>query len=213
MYRFFLLIPLFMILTGCAHPQKMQTENLLDKYRHAKSAADEAELYMLAENGTADEVRLFLREHPEISNRSITKALHISAMENDKEVLQIFINTGGDIEDNEGTLLLPEEERSSDSDHFSNTPFYDAVVNRKYENAELLLRYGADVNVIGFEWHTALHYVVSDDNLYFLKLLMSYGADPKMKDVSIQTPCDIVKDTSFNISNRKSKLKIMNYCR
>jgi len=201
MRRILSLLPLITALAGYV-VQPCQAESLVDN-----------NLFVLAEKGTAADVRPFLKAQPEIGSTSITKALHISAINNSKEVLKLFIDAGGDVEDREGTMLLPEDGRASDSDSFSTTPFYDAVSNGKYENAKLLVSYGADVNSTGFEGDTALHAAVLKDNLDFVKFLISHGADPKMKNVANNTPCEIANDPNFTIHNRKSMLKVMNYCK
>jgi ankyrin repeat protein len=204
MRRILLLLPLITALTVCfAHVgNSSQTGN---------AVADR--LFALAENGTANDVGRFLKAHPEIDRTSMTKALHISATKNSKEVLQLFINAGGDIEDQEGTLLLPEEERNNDADTVPTTPFYDAALNQKYENAKLLVAHGANINATGFEGDTALHSAVMGNNLDFIKFLMSHGADPKMKDVGNHTPCDIAKEPGLTINNRGLVVKLLRYCK
>lgn len=54
--------------------------------------------------------------------------------------------------------------------------------------AELLLKYGAMVNVPGCHNITPLHEAVMNNRLDIVKLLVMYGADAEVRDVSGMTP-------------------------
>lgn len=56
------------------------------------------------------------------------------------------------------------------------------------EIAELLLKYGAMVNVPGCYNITPLHEAVLTNRLEAVKLLLMYGADPEACDVNGMTP-------------------------
>lgn len=53
---------------------------------------------------------------------------------------------------------------------------------------ELLLKYGAMVNVPGCDNITPLHEAVLNNKLEAVKLLLMYGADPDACDVKGRTP-------------------------
>lgn len=53
---------------------------------------------------------------------------------------------------------------------------------------ELLLKYGAMVNVPGCDNITPLHEAVLSNKLDIVKLLVMYGADAEARDVSGKTP-------------------------
>lgn len=53
---------------------------------------------------------------------------------------------------------------------------------------ELLLKYGAMVNVPGCHNITPLHEAVLNNRLDIVKLLVMYGADAEARDVSGKTP-------------------------
>jgi ankyrin repeat protein len=54
--------------------------------------------------------------------------------------------------------------------------------------AELLLKYGAMVNVPGCDNITPLHEAVLNNKLEAVKLLLMYGADPEACDANGRTP-------------------------
>jgi ankyrin repeat protein len=64
----------------------------------------------------------------------------------------------------------------------------EAVNHGFIEIAELLLKYGAMVNVPGYDNITPLHEAVLSNKLEVVKLLLMYGADVEARDVNGMTP-------------------------
>jgi ankyrin repeat protein len=69
-------------------------------------------------------------------------------------------------------------------------------VNMSYYNppiyyTKLLIKMGADPNIVHPELGTALHFAVSNDNTDVLKYLLSVGANPFVKDGDGETPYDL----------------------
>jgi len=212
MRRILLLLPLIIALTVClAHAGNAS--------QAGNAAADR--FFALAEKGSPDDVRRFLNAHPGLDRGSITKALHISAMSNSKEVLQLFINAGGDIGYKYSSFEGSEGGEEGDiCSSFAATPFSDAASSGKYENASLLLQYGANVNdtaCSGSGEVSILHYAAQMGKLDLIKFLMSKGADPKIKDQNNHTPCQEAKNPSNGAIYDKKQvdemLKMMKYCK
>ncbi|PNF16091.1 hypothetical protein B7P43_G03272 [Cryptotermes secundus] len=65
---------------------------------------------------------------------------------------------------------------------------HEAVHHGFVEIAELLLKYGAMVNVPGYNNITPLHEAVLNNKLGAVKLLLMYGADVEARDVNGMTP-------------------------
>lgn len=64
----------------------------------------------------------------------------------------------------------------------------EAVHHGFVEIADLLLKYGAMVNVPGYDNITPLHEAVLNNRLEAVKLLLMYGADVEACDVNGRTP-------------------------
>ena len=63
--------------------------------------------------------------------------------------------------------------------------------NDPLEYTKLLIKMGANPNIVHPELGTALHYAVSNDNIDTLKYLLSVGANPFIKDSDGETPYDL----------------------
>jgi ankyrin repeat protein len=68
-----------------------------------------------------------------------------------------------------------------------------AVANKRLENAEILLQHGADVDALHpphgkYPDHTALTKAADDGDVEAVKLLLSHGADPRLKNGLGLTP-------------------------
>lgn len=60
-----------------------------------------------------------------------------------------------------------------------------------FDYSKLLIKMGANPNIVHPELGTALHYTVSNDNTDTLKYLLSVGANPFVKDGDGETPYDL----------------------
>ena len=80
--------------------------------------------------------------------------------------------------------------------HNGETPLM--LVNTYYHDplnyTKLLIKMGANPNIISPELGTALHFAVSNDNIDTLKYLLSVGANPFIKDSDGETPYDLAMD-------------------
>ena len=89
------------------------------------------------------------------------------------------------------------------TDHFGETPLFNATESKKYEISKLLLENGADVNAANFEdGTTSLMNSSYNNDTETTKLLLEYNADPdlgnKYGDTALHMACrqgytDIVK--------------------
>jgi len=68
------------------------------------------------------------------------------------------------------------------------TPLMLAVINESTEITQLLIRNGADLNVMDDSGRTALDYAARDANTDLMEILLSAGADPNLEGSDGQTP-------------------------
>ncbi len=68
--------------------------------------------------------------------------------------------------------------------HFTNTALHNAAVNSRVEIAEQLIRFGADVNAIGYEENKGLTPPIVlatwEGSIEIMKVLLESGADPNL---------------------------------
>jgi len=96
-------------------------------------------------------------------------------------------------------------------DSNGNTPlmlvnmFYNDPINLLYDNpvnyTKLLIKMGADPNIVHHEYGTALHFAVHNNNVETLKYLLSVGANPFFKDVLGETPYDLAVYWNTEMAN------------
>jgi hypothetical protein len=82
-----------------------------------------------------------------------------------------------------------------------------------FDYTKLLIKMGANPNIINPELGTALHYAVANDNTDTLKYLLSVGANPFIKDGDGETPYDLAMHygvTEINILKGAMIRKIQN---
>ena len=63
-----------------------------------------------------------------------------------------------------------------------------AVINESTEITQLLIRNGADLNMMDDSGKTALDYAARDANTDLMEILLSAGADPNLEGSDGQTP-------------------------
>jgi cytohesin len=111
-------------------------------------------------------------------------ALHMAASICNKELVDLLISKGADVnsKDNTGTTPL----------HYalgcSPKGGLDSLKEGWKEVAELLLAKGADINAQGYYWWTPLHFAVKNNSKEAVELLLSKGADVNLKDIDDRTP-------------------------
>jgi len=77
-----------------------------------------------------------------------------------------------------------------------------AVLNSNFEIAHALLEAKCNVNHINVDNFTPLHTACSLGNIKLIQLLLSFGADPTLKDARGKTPLDLAKRAGINLNIR-----------
>lgn len=72
-------------------------------------------------------------------------------------------------------------------------PIHNAASYGHYEVTELLIKYGANVNVVDLWKFSPLHEAAAKGKYDIVKLLLKHGADPTKKNRDGATPLDLVK--------------------
>ena len=67
--------------------------------------------------------------------------------------------------------------------------------------AQVLLKKGANVNLISGNGFSALHYALYDHHLDLFKLLLAFNADISIKDCDDETPLEIAKNFAKTVSS------------
>jgi ankyrin repeat protein len=75
------------------------------------------------------------------------------------------------------------------------TPLHLAIATQRYDNAKVLIEFGADVNAYDFNGQTPLHYAAVAGNANMCELLVKYGADIDAKDNNGKTAKDMASFT------------------
>ncbi len=135
-------------------------------------------------------VKQLLEEKPGLVHAKLEtdkkSPLHIAAIENCCQIIEILIKAGADIED---------------KDNHGNTPLHAAVSatpsERSYEAAELLINLRAKVNQRSLKGKTPLNIAAEKNDLKAAKLLVKANANPNAKDNSFNTPLSIAKTHGF----------------
>ncbi len=77
--------------------------------------------------------------------------------------------------------------------HYQHTPLYKTVCEDLYQEAQYLIKRGANVNIPNKDNETPLHVAVTWKRFKFIELLLKNGADPTTKDAKGLTPLDYAK--------------------
>jgi len=130
----------------------------------------------IRENNLSD-VKQFLLNGNKInkfySSRQYT-LLHYAVKNNQPAIVEFLLEKGANIEQ------LYEEQ----------TPLMFAVKLQHLEIADILIRYGVDVNTLNVEQESALFFCAKNGDLEILKFLIANGANPKIKDSKGRTAVD-----------------------
>jgi len=120
-------------------------------------------------------VRAMLNETPSLVHRHSPdrwSAIHIAAWLAGREMMSLLIWAGADVNDNFNTK--------------GKTPLFFAW-KRPYNNAEMLLTCGADVNARAKHGFTVLHYAAWSGESAFVEFLLAHGANSKLQTDGRQT--------------------------
>ncbi|MDE0821896.1 MAG: ankyrin repeat domain-containing protein, partial [Opitutales bacterium] len=115
--------------------------------------------------------------------------IHSAISENQSEIVQLFCqhHTIGETI-NQGASLDISGPHREDEYEDKVTPLMLAVINESSETTQLLIRNGADLNVMDDSGRTALDYASRDANTDLMGILLSAGADPNLEGPDGQTP-------------------------
>lgn len=91
--------------------------------------------------------------------------------------------------------------------HYQHTPLYKTVCEDLYQEAQYLIKRGANVNIPNKDNETPLHVAVTGKRFKFIELLLKNGADPSIKDAKGLTPLDYAKQAN----NRQIIKLLMRY--
>jgi hypothetical protein len=100
--------------------------------------------------------------------------LHYAAMEGHKEIVELLLANGADVNTKDDGV----------------TPLHFAASGDHKEIAELLIANGADVNAKGGDEATPLHWAAYNGRKEIVELLIAEGADVNAKDEVGETPLD-----------------------
>ena len=124
-------------------------------------------------------------------------ALHLSVAINNKGMVELLLEAGGDVEirnksDNQGTE--------------GGTPLHAAAFWARDEIAKLLIEHGANVDARGAGQSTPLHSAARMTNVRMARLLLENGAIIDAKDSDGQTPLDWCRELRWTDAHEIEKL-------
>ena len=144
---------------------------------------DPLEYLIRANPPMTDCVKLFITKGADLSKRTY---LNTACASNNIEMMHILKRHGVNI--------------NASSDIFNFTALHHACVSLRasHEVVEILLDWGADVNVESSTSDTPLHYACQQCNLKKVLALLDYNPDMKRKDSSHMTPLAALLTTRFS---------------
>jgi ankyrin repeat protein len=117
------------------------------------------------------------------------RPIHSAISEDQSEMIQLFCqhHTIGETI-NQGASLDISGPHREDEYEDKVTPLMLAVINESSETTQLLIRNGADLNMMDDSGRTALDHASRDANTDLMGILLSAGADPNLEGPDGQTP-------------------------
>ncbi len=115
--------------------------------------------------------------------------IHSAISEDQSKIAQLFCqhHTIGETINRGASLDISGPHREEEYED-NVTPLMLAVINESTEITQLLIRNGADLNVMDDSGRTALDYAARDANTDLMEILLSAGADPNLEGSDGQTP-------------------------
>jgi hypothetical protein len=115
--------------------------------------------------------------------------IHRAIFEDQSETVQLFCqhHTIGETINRGASLDISGPHREEEYED-KVTPLMLAVINESSEITQLLIKNGADVNLVDDSGRTALDYASRDANTDLMETLLSAGADPNLEGPDGQTP-------------------------
>lgn len=156
-------IPILLLLLSCQTEMNNQRKEeynklLAQKLSTAIQTGNTREVKSLLKTG-----RINLNPEPKenINNNPLITAVHYSGMRNNREIVEILLSNGADI---------------NGQNYDGATTLYTALLHNNRELAEDLLKQGADPNIPNDDGNTAISYLCSTGNMKLIKLALEKGA-------------------------------------
>ena len=151
---------------------------------------------LAASTGDIEAVKQYLDAGGDVNakNKVTTTPLYWAAYEGQKEIVELLIANGADVNLRSGMVVKTKD--GSDGEQMAQklandrTPLDMAIRNQHTEIAELLIAKGTDVNAKSNRGYTPLHEASKNEKTEILELLIAKGADVNAKDDDGDTPLD-----------------------
>ena len=151
---------------------------------------------LAASTGDIEAVKQYLDAGGDVNakNKVTTTPLYWAAYEGQKEIVELLIANGADVNLRSGMVVKTKD--GSDGEQMAQklandrTPLDMAIRNQHTEIAELLIAKGTDVNAKSNRGYTPLHEASKNEKTEILELLIAKGADVNANDDDGDTPLD-----------------------
>ena len=179
------------VLVGCGESQQSATAPEAKPVAEAATPeptttkAPEISIYDAVQRGNIQAVKQHIAEGADVNGKIKAEKwqdiagwtpLHFAARSNRKEIVELLITVGADVNVEADNGL---------------TPLHNAAANADKEVAELLIAEGSDVNAKDIAEWTPLHYAAGRGNKEVGELLIANGADVNAKKKYGYTPLDL----------------------
>lgn len=180
---------------GC-DPNSINSSSIVDVYSHQTPlhfAMSPGVVYALVKAGANVNATGF---------GGFSTPLHKAAKNASTEVLQALIDCGADVD---ACKIVPYYIQNPDGSHRKiyicdgDTPLWCAIVNAKYNNAELLIKHGAKIDGID-EYSSHLIQSIFSADIKSVDFLLKHGADPN-------------REIKMAVSGKFFTITPMEYCR
>ena len=154
-----------------------------------KKLIDPIHLRIAARDGDIDKIKSLIANGADVNAKNFEgdTPIHVAVMQNRKDVVELLINKGANVNVECEEDCYMQDILSSTA----NTPLQIAALKGYSEIAELLIKNGAKVNAKAKSGHTALHYAVFKGHKAIVDLLLDNQADPHLKDKNGRTILEI----------------------
>ena len=154
------------------------------------------DINLAASTGDIEAVKQYLDAGGDVNakNKVTTTPLYWAAYEGQKEIVELLIANGADVNLRSGMVVKTKDgsEGNKMAQELMNnrTPLDMAIRKEHTEIAELLIAKGTDVNAKSNRGYTPLHEASKNEKTEILELLIAKGADVNAKDDDGDTPLD-----------------------